>query len=248
MRWRTLVVTTLIAIASSLAAARPAAACSCAEVGSPCRGLGLAQAVFVGRVTAVTDVAHSDVERAMPDPVAYRWPRRFTVEVTQQFSGTPVSKAEVFTGAGDADCGVNFVVGETYLIYASQTAQGDLVATICSRTRLLSAAAEDLSFFRSFAASPAINGRLTGTVTVSDTALGRNTPLSNMRVVAGDGRRTITAVTDANGRFEMTAPVGRYEVHVEPEWLGLYSLVSPPRVLDLRDPRACVDTVIVLRQ
>ena len=48
------------------------------------------------------------------------------------------------TGLWDALCGYHFELGEHYLVYAYSSGDGVLNAGICSRTNVLSAAAEDM--------------------------------------------------------------------------------------------------------
>ncbi|SFB03914.1 MULTISPECIES: hypothetical protein [unclassified Bacillus (in: firmicutes)] len=64
------------------------------------------------------------------------------------WKGVSESQVIVVTGQGGGDCGIDFVEGEEYLVYANQSSIYEdsdyLSAGICSRTNELSAAEEDL--------------------------------------------------------------------------------------------------------
>src|SRR5690606_30929204 len=49
------------------------------------------------------------------------------------------------TSSSSAACGRRFVVGRRYLVYAYRGDEGDLGDTMCSRTRLVATADEDLA-------------------------------------------------------------------------------------------------------
>ncbi len=59
--------------------------------------------------------------------------------------------ATVLTASQSATCGYNFKVGATYLIYARDADCGSCFSThMCTRTRLLEDAAEDLDELNDF--------------------------------------------------------------------------------------------------
>jgi hypothetical protein len=75
-----------------------------------------------------------------------------------------VTTAEVWTSFGD--CGVNFQVGETYLVYADDDEESGILATgICTRTRRLTDAGEDLAYLAYYADKESPATRLDGFVT-----------------------------------------------------------------------------------
>ena len=51
------------------------------------------------------------------------------------------------TGLGGGDCGYDFRRGSDYIVYASKKPGGGLSASICTPTRLVENAAEDLKYF-----------------------------------------------------------------------------------------------------
>src|ERR1039458_5933879 len=57
---------------------------------------------------------------------------------------TPAKTVEVWTAFGD--CGINFQAGETYLVYADDDEESNIMTTgACTRTRRLSDAGDDLA-------------------------------------------------------------------------------------------------------
>lgn len=108
---------------------RPAYACSCVRPPAPNQALANAAVVFSGRVT--------NIERV-------KGRLNVTFRVDKHWKGTPGQSLTVQTSATTATCGYPFKVGQTYLVYADRR-QGGLQTNQCSRTTLLSQAAEDLS-------------------------------------------------------------------------------------------------------
>jgi hypothetical protein len=77
-------------------------------------------------------------------------------ELEEAFIGVPYGLAEVqiVTGLGGGDCGYDFQRGVDYIVYAFKNAEGQLETGICSRTRLLRDAEEDLAYLRAIASAP----------------------------------------------------------------------------------------------
>ena len=66
------------------------------------------------------------------------------------------------TGLGGGDCGYDFRRGQDYIVYASKKPDGGWNTGICTPTRLVESAAEDLKYFHQLAqASPAAEIRVT---------------------------------------------------------------------------------------
>lgn len=134
-----LAVTTLLLVLF----AAEANACSCAGSAPPCEAYGRADAVFIGTVSFSSSVTFGEgrdrrVQRLI----------RFTVD--EAFRGIDGSEAEVTTGLGGGDCGYGFSLGGQYLVYAYRYKDG-LSTGICTRTRNLSNATEDLAYIRGLA-------------------------------------------------------------------------------------------------
>jgi hypothetical protein len=67
------------------------------------------------------------------------------------------------------DCGFDFQVGETYLVYADDDEESNIVSTgSCSRTRRLADAADDLAYLMLLGHAPKSAGRLEGFVTSNE--------------------------------------------------------------------------------
>jgi len=120
--------------------ANPASACSCLSNGPPCQWYFQVDAVFAGAVTVISEI---DGPPDLPYPLRLV---RFAVE--RGFRGVDAATAEAVTGMGGGDCGYPFKTGERYLVYAYRNQEGRLVTGICSRTRPLAEADEDLAFIQ----------------------------------------------------------------------------------------------------
>jgi len=125
-----------------------ALACSCFAGVPPCQAFGGAAATFVGTATGV-----KTVEPKQDAKGEVEWGRRvFSFTVVQAYSGVAGAEVEVTTGLGGGDCGYSFRIGETYLVYAHGGGEGKPLGTgICTRTRPVSEAAEDMEFLRGLA-------------------------------------------------------------------------------------------------
>src|SRR4051794_7047671 len=91
-------------------------------------------AVFSGRVAALAGA----VDAGGSDPV------QVTFAIGKVWKGTDQPTIDVLTPASSASCGFEFVQGEEYLVYASES-EGRLQTNLCSRTALLAMAGDDLA-------------------------------------------------------------------------------------------------------
>jgi len=67
------------------------------------------------------------------------------------------------------DCGFDFQAGETYLVYADDDEESNIVSTgSCSRTRRLADAGDDLAYLMLLGHAPKAAGRLEGFVTTNE--------------------------------------------------------------------------------
>lgn len=119
--------TLLVATLILLGLQRPADACSCLRPEGPTEELAKASAVFEGRVASL--------ERGATV--------RVTLEVQRAWKGLDVPTIVVTTAPNSAACGFHFAEGERYLIYASEV-EGELAVSLCSRSREIAGAGEDL--------------------------------------------------------------------------------------------------------
>lgn len=122
----------------ALAIPRTAGACSCGTV-TPREALLGCDAVFAGRVVAV------DPGDVMLDITSSRDVLHVRVEVSATWKGPRSPVLTIRTAGDEAVCGVSFVLGEEYLIYAWEAGETLLATNLCSRTGLLAMATEDLA-------------------------------------------------------------------------------------------------------
>jgi hypothetical protein len=233
-------ISVLLVAFAGLYGAREAEACSCMAPGAACEDYWKASAVFLGRVQSISP-AGSIRSRSAPAR------RRVTFTVIEAFSGVRKGTLEVTTGSGGGDCGYPFREGGEYVVYANGDAPGGpLSASVCSRTREVSRAADDLAYARSVVNGTAAGGRIGGEVLLATRTLVRIPVRDEPRPLPGIGVRleseghSARVVTGPDGKFSAEAlPPGRYLVTLEmPE--GLYAEVWP-KAIELRDPSSCAE-------
>lgn len=127
----------MIAASLFILSAESAQACSCLPA-TPEQHLESANTVFSGRVVNVITTRRN---RRRPQ---FSFPQtRVTFEVSEVWKGRERRRVMVMTSDSSASCGFNFIEGESYLVYASQS-ENRLTTSLCSGTKLLSQAQEDL--------------------------------------------------------------------------------------------------------
>ena len=199
-------------------------ACSCVGQGTPCSGAGNAAAVFTGTVLEVTDPAwprpgeitssalsnrRRAVDSVNPLPRPLRVVRMQVREVLSGI-GPEQKQIEIATGMGGGDCGFAFQVGVDYVVYAYKNAEGHLETGICSRTRPMSQAAEDVEYIRAMANAPG-----TGEIRVR-TGLGNTPGKPGVPITAERDGSRYPALTNAAGDAVFTSlPPGAYTIHAE---------------------------------
>jgi hypothetical protein len=265
--WRALSVLWL-----SIPTARPA--CQCLLTLSACNEVAMADRVFIGTVESVEPSflnrwnpskfsslplrqqlesmdlpdyykrrlaaakTNEDIARLFYSIVAQGRRVRFKVKTT--FRGE--APDEVWTDSGD--CGYDFQVGETYLVYADEDEETDRIDTsVCYRNRRLSDAGEDLAYLYFFQNGGDESARLEGFVT-SDEFYQRDLDKAHdpekvklpapgviLELKSGEGPRYTQS--DRDGRFVFDGLTGgEYSVSVfdagYPEVVNL--LAGPARV------------------
>ncbi|MBA2524627.1 MAG: carboxypeptidase regulatory-like domain-containing protein [Pyrinomonadaceae bacterium] len=227
MRWLFIAITVFALVALSPG---NALACSCLER-VPCQAYGEASAVFVGTVidSRIITIKQANYERKR---------RAVRLSVDSPFRGVRGSKVEVTTAMGGGDCGFGFVPSQQYLVYASEY-EGKLSTSICSRTRSIARAAEDLSYIRGLAtAKPGatISGKVVKNRRNKDGGYD-NLPLAGTKVtIEGQAKRKIR--TDMKGQFRVEGlPAGTYVVKISvPDGLAVTGV--PEQKVEVTD-RGC---------
>lgn len=219
----------LVAVGAVLAPGR-AEACTCV-VGAPiCDTFWKTDAVFAGEVLEIAPIPNPSGRQFMAH-------KRVRFRVEQSWRGAVEGTVEITTGSGGGDCGYGFEKGERYLVYASAR-DGALSTSICSRTRPLARASEDLDYLKA-ALRPSATGRVFGVVRYQQDRGPRGPDRFaagyTVRLSAGD--RRWTATTGPDGRYEFTGvAAGEYAIALE---TPATEHADGPRTVTLADPRGC---------
>lgn len=118
-----------LGIAGVLAPLRAARACSCMPPPPPTEAAARAAAVFEGRTFGARREQNS---------------LRFSFEVTRVWKGEVPPSIDIVTPMQSASCGRSYEFGVPYIVYASAQDDGSFGDNLCSRTRLVVDAVEDL--------------------------------------------------------------------------------------------------------
>jgi hypothetical protein len=215
----------IAALLAPLLGAAPGYACDCHDGGLPCEAYWKSPVIFVGRAEAVT-IINQDSRLGARIQTRFR--------VAEVLRGPAAREIDIVTGS--TSCDLRFTPGEDWVIYASQRIDGKGLSTsTCSRSRPLGFAADDLDYARSLKSTPD-KGRILGTVRYrgADSAL----PVKGARLTFhGPSSVQVSAVTGADGAYEVEAPAGIYRVSTAlPR--GMFGEPSVSLV-NLVDNRAC---------
>ena len=112
-------------------------ACSCIEPGSPLQELDRAALVFAGTALSVRE----DRPLAGIDALPAHGPTTVKFEANAVWKGQFSAQISLTTAKYGASCGYTFKEGNKYIVYSRD---GETVS-LCSRTKSLSLAAEDLA-------------------------------------------------------------------------------------------------------
>jgi hypothetical protein len=195
----------------------------------------MADAVFAGTVRSVVEIDHDEYGQPYGSLLV-------TVDVERAFVSAAPGPLELITGRGGGDCGYKFAVGQRYLIYADKTPIGQWSASICSRTRPLEKAQEDLQYLSTVPAG-GLGARVFGRIhhwqrdPFEEQTVDYG-PLEGLVVNVSGAGFSRDAVTDRHGRYEIAGlPLGGSTLTVAaPHGFDSRGL---QRELDLRDTRAC---------
>jgi hypothetical protein len=163
---------------------------------------------------------------------------------------------DVWTTAGD--CGYDFQIGETYLVFANNEEGADYFFTsTCMRTRRLSDAGDDLAYLYFYKNQPEASSRLEGFATSDRKSQLTMDPTHEPSVigapVAGvilqlrSDRLTRYAESDAGGRFLFDGlPEANYELSVFASgYPKINRLLAGPRRLNIKE-KSCARQIFVL--
>lgn len=183
-------------------------ACSCAGTESVCESFSTADAVFVGKVTAAKEQRKEKNENGKEVLFASQ---EIYFQVSESFFGV-ADNTQVALSEGFTTCDYTFEIGETYLVYA-YAYEKTLTSNICSRTRRLFAANEDLPALRQLAKE--ITGtKISGVVGFLGLLTIEPMVNSKVKLQALEGKfNAIETLTDAKGEFLFSnIPAGKYKV------------------------------------
>ncbi len=243
-----IVLALVVGAAAIFARSERVSACSCVGPIPVCQAVWQTDAVFTGEVLAVTDEKRATTTNQTPELQSGRQVR---VRVLESFRGEAAKEIDVFTGSGGGDCGFTFQTGASYLIYAYRhPATGRLSTGICSRTKLLANASEDLAYLRGPARTPSVFGRIYGraeqVVPLGDgDAAAQRSPYGNARITITGPGGTRRVSTLADGSYEVAVPPGEYRVSAEVAD-GWYATVGFPDAQVL-DTRGCAQSDVYVR-
>ncbi|MFH1433116.1 MAG: hypothetical protein ABIG84_07930 [archaeon] len=126
----------LMTVAILLINASSVFACSCVDPYPPQESLEISTAVFAGKVISI-DYLPAGIIISGADPV------KITFEVSRVWKGPEYKNLIITTVRSSATCGYTFELETEYLVYADGK-ENDLTTTICSRTKPITGAKEDL--------------------------------------------------------------------------------------------------------
>ena len=218
----------MVLIALLLAPLAPVWACSCSPISEPpCQAAWNYTAVFTGTVIDFAEPAPAQSQTVGPKPIRpsiyYDSPSRppfsshnrlVRIKIAEVLTGVDPGQKEIeiVTGMGGGDCGYAFQSGVDYIIYAYKNSEGRLETGICSRTRPLTQAAEDLTYLRAFTQLPATADIRVSVFDNSTWETGRRAMQGVRTTISGpDGIKE--ALTDRAGRATFAElPPGEYTV------------------------------------
>lgn len=222
---------------------KAASACSCANQLSPCAAFNGMPVVFVGRVASIKEDKAEFTRFGAKEVIRTGLVAHLIVE--EALKGITQKEVDVVTGGGGGDCGYPFREGERYLVYAYPNQRGDaedanrvssthiagsgvkvfpgsLTTSICTRTRPLKAAQDDLELIRAILNNKT-ETRIFGDVIEYTEALcetgtcfpNNPRPVAEVTIRAQSPQGNHEAKTDENGKFKfVNLPPGKYKVRL----------------------------------
>ena len=218
----------------------------------PCESAWRYDAVFTGTVTDIKDpeLPITPVEPARP---SLSFPqRKVQIKITEALTGLDSSQKEIVieTGLGGGDCGFGFRRGFDYIVFASKKPGGGFSASICTPTRLVENATEDLKYFHQLAnARPISEIRVTaydvnGTWVHGSGGLRQMPVLAGVRVTIDGGGVHESSKTDGAGRHIFAGlPPGEYKLDASLEGYAKPEGLQPVQV----HTKGCAEVALPLR-
>lgn len=204
MKPRQLSIVFMAVIWGLLGFSQTALACSCAATRPVCEAFGSSDAVFIGKAVGGKHIGSykrddGKIERYFGGEIYF--------EVQEAFSGAKGRKrVTIHSGMGGGDCGMSFLQQETYLIYAYGKEAKSLSTNICTRTRPIKEAAEDLSFLRTLppeGSGARLYGSVVRTAKVEENP--KSEGLAGIKLTIKNSRGEIQTIeTDQQGKYEIT--------------------------------------------
>lgn len=134
----TVTLLSLVLLPAGLLTARAAQACSCMATPPPVEAARNADAVFHAKLVSVADVPKNG-----PHALANKM---FTFEVVRTFKGQLDAQVNIKTTDNSAACGREYgEPGSEWLLYASIDDQGQAHDNLCSRSKPIADAADDIA-------------------------------------------------------------------------------------------------------
>jgi hypothetical protein len=225
MRASSWLLTSVLAVGSLAASARPASGCSCVSTPSPCQAFATSPIVFIGDVLSVEETGRDFHMR---------------LRVVRALKGITEETADLWSDA-HTSCGVRLQEGKRYVIYTSSEG-GRMSIHACGYGRAIASGepAPEL---------PPVPGRVYGRVSRYDIDRIREfralEPVSAVPLTLSLPAGPVTATSDQWGRFEFSdVPPGRHQLSANPGpglKLWMSGTVTMPMGPD------CVDTSVVLQ-
>lgn len=243
-------------------AAGDVSACTCMDDPSPCSAFRGTPVVFSGLVESIDEEKVKILRFGKEEVIRTGLVAHFVVE--ERSKDINANEVDVVTGGGGGDCGYDFKTGERYLVYAYKSESGALnqsmsrtvlapsrrplpkgivlSTTICSRTRPLAQARDDIDLVtalvggkpetRIFGAVSRLV-RPPGTYEYNIHYVG---PMGGLTVRAAGANGVVETNTDKDGRYRfMRLAPGKYKVSVQlPEGYGpLFDFVGTEAEVEL---------------
>ena len=192
-------------------------ACTCGMSPGTCtQSWKWGQVIFTGTVTGKLS---APAPRTVDDHFTQN---AFQFSVSETFRGSAIAGQEftIYTGMGGGDCGYDFKVGTSYLVYASAY-QGKFVSTICSSTAPAARMRHIIQQLRALQRGERVADLFgligTSPISIADDPLELK-PLAKkqVRVIGARGLERSTTTDDHGVFLFKTLPVDTYRLEVDP--------------------------------